>query len=140
MTRTPGFVERCKRAIEGTTNRVRLSEDRFLALQIGLPSLSEQREITNRIEAIAADVDKVRVLRMEQKTEMYSLLLGQFHMIADNARRVSMKEVAPLVRRPVEVEAEISYAELGIRSFGNGTFHKPTITGLEIVSKRIFRI
>jgi type I restriction enzyme S subunit len=32
------------------------------------------------------------------------------------------------------------YPELGIRSFGNGTFHKPALSGLELGSKRIFTI
>ena len=33
-----------------------------------------------------------------------------------------------------------SYAELGIRSFGKGTFHKPTLSGLELGDKRVYRI
>jgi hypothetical protein len=37
-------------------------------------------------------------------------------------------------------EVDKSYAELGIRSFGNGTFQKPAITGLELGNKRIFKI
>lgn len=34
LSKTPDFVELCKRASEGTTNRVRLQEARFLALEI----------------------------------------------------------------------------------------------------------
>ena len=41
LCRTAGFVELCQRASEGTTNRVRLQEDRFLALEIPLPPLPE---------------------------------------------------------------------------------------------------
>jgi type I restriction enzyme S subunit len=51
-----------------------------------------------------------------------------------------MGEVAPLVRRAVEVDPFGIYPELGIRSFGKGTFHKPALSGLEIGDKRIFRI
>ena len=54
--------------------------------------------------------------------------------------RRSMAEVAPLVRRPVRVEAETTYREIGIRSFGKGIFHKAPTTGLEIGDKRIFAI
>ena len=43
LSKTAGFVELCKAASEGTTNRVRLKEDRFLALEIPLPALTEQR-------------------------------------------------------------------------------------------------
>ena len=37
MCRTASFVEECRRASEGTTNRVRLQEDKFLAREISLP-------------------------------------------------------------------------------------------------------
>ena len=51
-----------------------------------------------------------------------------------------MAEVAPLVRRPVDVQPDESYPELGIRSFGRGTFHKPSLDGMAVGSKRLFRI
>lgn len=37
MSKTPAFVDLCKAASEGTTNRVRLKVDRFLETQIPLP-------------------------------------------------------------------------------------------------------
>jgi type I restriction enzyme, S subunit len=63
MSKTASFVELCKRASEGTTNRVRLSEDRFKALNILLPPLSEQRRIVARIGELAAKVEEARQLR-----------------------------------------------------------------------------
>jgi type I restriction enzyme, S subunit len=51
-----------------------------------------------------------------------------------------MSEIAPLVRRQVEIEGDKEYPELGIRSFGKGTFHKPAITGAELGGKRIYQI
>ncbi|ABA03535.1 restriction endonuclease S subunit [Nitrobacter winogradskyi Nb-255] len=63
MSKTASFVELCKRASEGTTNRVRLSEDRFKALSIPLPPLDEQRRIVARIEELAAKVKEARGLR-----------------------------------------------------------------------------
>lgn len=50
LTKTKPFVELCQKASEGTTNRVRLQEDRFLNLQIPLPPLAEQRRIVARIK------------------------------------------------------------------------------------------
>ena len=140
LCRTPDFVELCRRASEGTTNRVRLKEERFLALDLSLPLLSEQRRIVARIEALAAQVHQAKVLRKEEETEIRQMLLAAFWSIARDAPRRSMSETAPLVRRPVTVTPESLYPELGVRSFGNGTFHKPVLTGLEIGDKRIFRI
>lgn len=53
---------------------------------------------------------------------------------------VKLSEIAPVTRRPVEVNASTNYPELGIRSFGKGTFHKPAVSGMEVGSKRLFRI
>lgn len=51
-----------------------------------------------------------------------------------------LSEVAPLVRRPVEIDLEGTYPELGVRSFGKGTFHKPDLPGAEVGNKKLFRI
>jgi hypothetical protein len=49
-------------------------------------------------------------------------------------------EIAELVRRPVEVDIDGLYPELGVRSFGRGAFHKAPLTGADAGSKRLFRI
>jgi type I restriction enzyme S subunit len=53
---------------------------------------------------------------------------------------VKLSEIAPITRRPIEVDASASYPELGIRSFGKGTFHKPALSGMNVGTKRLFRI
>jgi type I restriction enzyme, S subunit len=63
MSKTASFVELCKRASEGTTNRVRLSEARFKALSISLPAVDEQRRIVARIEQLATKVEEARACR-----------------------------------------------------------------------------
>jgi type I restriction enzyme S subunit len=68
------------------------------------------------------------------------MLGSAFRKITKQAPRRPFGEVAPLVRRAVSVSIEGSYPELGIRSFGKGTFHKPALTGFELGNKRVFRI
>ena len=63
LSQTADFVELCKRASEGTTNRVRLQEERFLSLEVPLPQLHEQQRIVARIEELAAKVNEARKLR-----------------------------------------------------------------------------
>ncbi len=63
MSKTKGFVDICKAASEGTTNRVRLKEDRFLAMQILLPSPEEQQRIVRRIEELSAKIEEAQELR-----------------------------------------------------------------------------
>jgi len=63
LTKTPLFIDFCVRASEGTTNRRYLQEPKFLAQEIPLPPLDEQRRIVGRIEALAAKIEQVRTLR-----------------------------------------------------------------------------
>lgn len=74
LGKTRDFVELCLRASEGTTNRVRLKEDRFLALEIPLPPLAEQQRIVARIEALAAEIHEARGLRRQavEQTEAFT--------------------------------------------------------------------
>lgn len=54
--------------------------------------------------------------------------------------KVALADIAPIVRRPVEVRHDQAYPELGISSFGRGTFHKPSLLGTDVGSKRLFHI
>jgi type I restriction enzyme S subunit len=76
-SKTARFVELCQQASEGTTNRVRLQEDRFLALEIPLPPLAEQRRIVARIEELVAKIEEARTLRRLGAGEAGALLLNQ---------------------------------------------------------------
>jgi len=140
LCRTIGFIELCKQASEGTTNRVRLKEDRFLSLEIPLPPLSEQKRIVARIEELSAKIAEARSLRKQEECEMHQILLGVFRRIINRVPRYPLREIAPLIRRKVKVDPFTLYPELGIRSFGKGTFHKPALTGIEIGNKRVFYI
>jgi type I restriction enzyme S subunit len=74
LSRTHDFVDLCKRASEGTTNRVRLKLDRFLAAEIPLPPIDEQRRIVAHIDAIAKQIAAARGLRQGAVEEAEALL------------------------------------------------------------------
>lgn len=63
LSKTADFVDICRLASEGTTNRVRLKEDKFLSTEIRLPPIAEQRRIVARIEELAAKIEEARGLR-----------------------------------------------------------------------------
>jgi type I restriction enzyme S subunit len=86
MSKTHDFVELCKAASEGTTNRVRLQEDRFLGLQIPLPPLADQRRIVARIEELAAKIAEARGLRREAVEEAEALLFTTTRQIFNAAQ------------------------------------------------------
>jgi len=49
-------------------------------------------------------------------------------------------DVIELVRRPVRLDPDEIYKEIGLRSFGKGVFHKPSVLGSELGDKRVFSI
>ncbi len=85
MCRTAAFVEECKRASEGTTNRVRLQEDKFLAREIPLPPLAEQRRVVARIEELAAQIHEARTLRHQAAEEAEAVIPRATASLLDDA-------------------------------------------------------
>lgn len=79
-------------------------------------------------------------MQTETAEAQQEFLLSLARQLAEGAPSEPMLKVAPLVRRPVTVKRGGNYPELGIRSFGKGTFHKPALTGEEVGNKRIYRI
>lgn len=140
LTKAPDFWSQCDEKSRGTSGMNRIKPEQFLSVKIPLPPLSEQRHIVARIEALAAKITDARTLRQLEEQEIRSMQHGAFVRIAKHAPRRPMGEVAPLIRRPVKIDMEGSYPELGIRSFGNGTFHKSALSGFELGSKRVFWI
>lgn len=124
--------------MQGTAN-VSLKEKDLLSVTVPLPPLAEQRRIVESFDGIEARLTRANKLREEQEHELQAALRSAFHRFESHAQWIAMGELAPLVRREIEVDPEGSYPELGIRSFGRGTFHKPNVLGLETV-KRLFAI
>lgn len=140
LSKTRAFVDACIKASEGTTNRVRFKEDKFYNIQIELPSLEEQRRIDAKIDALAARIDEARRLREEIQRDAQAMLRSAFQHVIEGAEYQPMAEVAPIVRRKVKIEMDGEYPELGVRSFGKGTFHKPVLNGIDVGSKKLYRI
>jgi type I restriction enzyme, S subunit len=92
MSKTATFVDLCKAASEGTTNRVRLKEDRFLATEIPLPPLDEQRRLVARIEALAAKIEEARGLRRLAVEEAEALIASEISSVFANGKRNGWKE------------------------------------------------
>lgn len=74
MSKTRWFVELCQGASEGTTNRIRLKEDRFLAAPIALPPVPEQCRIVARIDGVAARIDATSCPRQAASARLADLI------------------------------------------------------------------
>lgn len=120
--------------------RQRVHPDKVLSYRIDLPSLGDQRRIVEKLDRVAALVGERRNAIEAVERETHALLLKAFQRAIHGAPLRPMAEVAPLVRRPVEIDLDAAYPELGVRSFGRGTFHKPELPGVEVGNKKLFRI
>jgi type I restriction enzyme S subunit len=140
MTKLHWFWKECEIASRGTTGKSRIRPEMFASIMIPLPERREQDRIVAKLDALAAKIEEVR----ENKREVYqgadAMLHSAYTRIVDGAPFQKMGEVAPLVRRDVEVRMGEEYPELGIRSFGKGTFHKPALDYLSVGTKRLYRI
>ncbi|MFB2595928.1 restriction endonuclease subunit S [Xanthobacter sp. TB0139] len=137
---TDAFIDLCRRSSEGSTNRVRLKEPAFLDMRIPLPPLAEQQRIVARLDRVAGLVRVRAEAAAAMEADLQAMLAKAFARCIDAAPRRPMAEVAPLIRRPVEIEPDGAYPELGVRSFGRGTFHKPVLPGSEVGTKKLFEI
>jgi len=128
LSRTERFVELCRRASEGTTNRVRLKEERFLALEIALPPVDEQHRIVEWINAIAGKIEQVRVLRGESKVEAGACVVSLHSKLA-GTRTKALGEILALDEDAKPISPDRSYPQVGVRSFGAGLFRKGALQG-----------
>lgn len=140
LVRSAPFAELCKAASEGTTNRVRIKEGRFLDQHLALPPLAEQHALVARLDALAEKTRQVEVHLDAVERDAEHLLALRFRDAIADAPLRPMAEVAPLVRRNITIDPELSYTELGVRSFFKGTFHRRTVPGVEFSWQDLFRI
>jgi type I restriction enzyme S subunit len=125
LTKTTLFVDYSIKASSGTTNRLYLQEEKFAEQKIELPPIEEQKSIVTRIDTVQQKMQAADELRASIDKDIASLLAVRFQETLKQAPLLPMREIAPLVRRNVQLEANQQYKELGARSFGKGLFVKP---------------
>jgi type I restriction enzyme S subunit len=140
VARTAWFIAICKSASEGSTNRVRLKESRFLRQSIPLPTITEQRAIVGRLDRAASALTTRGNAAADVTAEIEATLRAAFARIVADAPRVAMGDIAPLVRRPVTVDPARVYTEIGVRSFYRGLFERRQVLGSDFDWQKLFWI
>ncbi|MBX3452285.1 MAG: restriction endonuclease subunit S [Planctomycetaceae bacterium] len=138
FSRTPAFRDQVES--RGSTNYAAIRPAHVLGYTIPLPPLDEQRRIVTRIDRLIAKVGNARDVAHQVESGWRALLRSKFSQAVDGAPRKRMAVVAPLVRRSVKPKIGEEYPELGIRSFGKGTFHKPALDYFSVGTKKLYRI
>lgn len=134
------FWNSCDEKSRGTSGKNRIKPHKFLEIGIPLPPLNEQHRIVTKIESLAARIDEIRQLRQAIQVDAQAMLHSAFQQVIEGAPYRPMGEVAPIHRRKVVIEMDGEYPELGVRSFGKGTFHKPVLNGIDVGTKKLYHI
>lgn len=101
---------------------------------------ASQRHIVTRIEELTRRAEEIRQVAAKREEELDSFLQTTYSRTIKDVERQPLMQVASLVRRTVDTRPDEKYEEMGIRSFGKGTFRKPILTGQQIGNKRIYKI
>ena len=136
--RTKEFLQQVN--ARGSTNYAAIRSADVLNYRMPLPPFEEQRRIVARLNRVAMLIEERRQALVAAEREASVLLRKAFDKATEGADYLPMEQAAPLVRRPVDVQPDESYPELGVRSFGRGTFHKPSLVGSRLTWQRLFRI
>ncbi|MDQ7831377.1 MAG: hypothetical protein RDU30_06580 [Desulfovibrionaceae bacterium] len=141
FTRQPVFWHDLGSRTRGMGDRRRtLNPEALFACEIPLPDRKEQDQIVAKLDALSARIDEARECYRQIEQEADAMLHSAFARIIEGAPRMRIADVAPLVRRPVNTTVDGEYPELGVRSFGKGVFHKPTLLGAELTWQKLFRV
>lgn len=137
--RSPDFIDYSRTKMDGA-KMPRLRTPDLMSYEIPVPPIDEQRRIFKRTEELTRRVEETRTLTDEREHELDSFLQALYSRIIEDVDWKPLKGVASLVRRTVQTKPDGRYTEMGIRSFGKGTFKKPVLTGKQIGKKRIYTI
>lgn len=124
----------------GSTNYAAIRPSHVLGYSVPLPALTEQEAIVARLDQAAVGVAARGTAATKVASEIDATLRAAFARTIADAPRVEMGDIAPLVRRPVTIDPDGSYPELGVRSFGKGLFEKPDLIGAELTWQSLYRI
>lgn len=138
LVRSAPFVELCKAASEGTTNRVRIKEDRFLDQQIALPPLPEQQALVARLDALAEKARQVEVHLEAIERDAEQLVRAYiFYPPGEQPTKRPMSELVCQRQPDVTVDGTVQYRFAGVYSFGRGVFPSVVKAGSEFAYERL---
>lgn len=138
LVRSSSFVDLCKAASEGTTNRVRIKEDRFLDQQIALPPLAEQQALVTRLDVLSEKIRQVDAHLDAVENETNQLMRS--YIFGLEGQRPANRRLSELVtqRQPdVVVDGLTQYRFAGVYSFGRGVFPSAVKMGTEFSYQRL---
>ena len=129
-SKTSGFVDMCRRASEGSTNRVRLREEKFLAMKMPLPPVEEQRRIVAKLGRVATLIEEATKLREEVERDV-AALTQSLHAALCSGETRPLGDFVYLWEDRQAIQPDVLYPQVGIKGFAGGLFTKAAVRGSE---------
>lgn len=127
------FIERCREVSEGTTNRVRLQLERFLALTIPIPELPDQRKAVELLTRMRQRAHEIDLLHTKAYESLDALVVSAH--LRSSSEAVRLDDLLELDEKRTKVLPGRSYPQIGVRSFGKGLFARAPLTSDETTYK-----
>lgn len=136
----PEFWSRLNAQSKGLgARKERVTADRLLAVKVPLPCLNEQRHIAARLDSGLSTLAATKE-RRDRSIQLRRALLESVFDTERRHRQVKLSEMLTLERIPVEPDPDRYYVQIGIRSFGNGIFHRDKMPGAELSKLKYFEV
>ena len=122
-----------------------LKASKLPMLRVLAPPLTEQSAIVGFLERETAKIDaliakKERLIELLQEKREALIAHSFTGRVGRNCKARKLRRVLWRVKRPVLVEPESEYQEIGIRSWGKGIFHKDPLRGAVLEDKSVYRV
>jgi type I restriction enzyme S subunit len=138
VLRSPRIQHLMSESASGSTGLGNLAVRWLKTLKIPWPDSQERKY---QVEVFGAIDDQITALDKETES-LDALLRGRkeelFAHYAATGNMLPIGHVLEEVKRPITVDPEAEYRQIGIRSHGRGLFTKEAVTGKSLGSKRVF--
>lgn len=131
---------------------VHLYSNQLKTLHIATPQIPEQKKIASCLSSIedliTAQAQKIETLKTHKKSLMQQLFPAEGETVphfrfpdfrnSPEWKKQRVSSILDKVSRPVTVDLNEAYRQIGIRSHGKGIFHKEPVSGEQLGNKRVF--
>lgn len=140
-TKTSELWAKCDALSQGTSGKNRIRPERFLTIDVPLPSVSVQEELLSKIEKMAASILEVQQLHRKSLNERAALCRSiLFADAASPTTPTPMYELVELRQSDTKVSAAETYHFAGVYCFGKGVFAGEKKPGMEFAYKTLTRL
>lgn len=130
--KTPEGMTKLVGASTGTVARNRtLTATALGRMTVPVPPVAVQDRVVRHLELLASKAYEIEKHLDAVERDAEHLLALRFRDAIADAPMRPLVEVAPTVRRTVEIDTAHRYREVGARSFGKGLFVKPDFDGAD---------